>query len=234
MTKQFLVITGLLLFSLTSFAQLSVTPYFQVDLGNFLEIPSTEGQLLGITHDIGGEFKINYTYGVDVTYDFNPKWSLKTGLMYQEMGNQTGQLHYFEDDVFKSLNREFSHQFVTIPLQAQYNFRADKRFSPYVAFGGALNINTYNSMKTSYFDENNNLTNTTDFELLDYTGGMPRKFNISAKADVGFNYKFTEKWSLNTFISTNALLNPAFGAGNDIIKSHHFNIGVGMGLKYSF
>lgn len=233
MTKQFFAITGLLFFSLTSFAQLSVTPYFQVDLGNFVSTPSQEmKETYNLNARLGNQFKVNYTYGLDVTYDFTPKWSLKTGLMFQEMGNQSHLLSYLEDDVFKSRQQQFSHRFITIPLQAQYNFRAGKRFSPYVALGGALNINTYNSIKTSYFDEYNNLTSVTNFELIDYYGGNPQRFNFSAKADVGFNLKLTEKLSLNTFVSGNMLLNPSIDRRD--FRSRHFNIGAGLGLKYSF
>jgi long-subunit fatty acid transport protein len=233
MKKSLFAIVGLFLFSFNSFAQISVTPYFRVDASNFLMTPSKEMKLeYGITTQMNQKFKLNYTYGFDVNYDFSPKWSLKTGLMYQEMGSRSGQAYYFEDNVFKSWEREISHKIISIPIQAQYNFRADKRFSPYIALGGAVGLNTYNSIKTTYFDEQNNVSNITDFELLSYAGGMPRKFNISAKADFGFNYKLTEKLSLNMFMSGNMLLTPS--TQNVDFNNRHFNIGTGLGLKYSF
>lgn len=233
MKKTVLAIVGLFLFSFSAFAQLSVTPYFRVDVSNFISTPLSKLRKdYNLKTELGDNFKLNYTYGFDVNYDFSPKWSLKTGLMYQEMGSRSGQAYYFEDNVFKSLERELSHKIISIPIQAQYNFRADKRFSPYIALGGAVGFNAYNSMKTTYFDEQNNVTNTTDYKLLAYSGGMPRQFNVSAKADFGFNYKLTEKLSLNVFMSGNMILTPIhqrFGYSN-----RHFNIGTGIGLKYSF
>lgn len=233
MTKQFFAITGLLLFSLTSFAQLSVTPYFQVDLGNFLHIPPKEMKVLyGINPTLGDHFKVNYSYGLDVTYDFTPKWSLKTGIMLQEMGHKSYKLHYFENDVFKGKQVTSSLKFITIPVQAQYNFRAKKRFSPYIAFGAALNINTQNTLQTTYFDANNNITDITNIPLTVSYAGSPQQFNISTKVDFGFNYKLTNHLSLNAFISNNALLRSAVSRIDD--RFHYFNIGAGVGLKYSF
>lgn len=234
MKNQFFAIVGLCLFSLTSFAQISVTPYFQADFSNFISTPSKELKLeYDLSTQLGNEYKLNYTYGFNVNYDFTEKWSLKTGIMFQEMGSQSDKSYFLNDDEqFEAIHYELSHKFISIPIQAQYNFRAGKRFSPYIALGGALALNTSNRITTTLFDTNDEIDDVIENELLNFYGGTPRKFNISAKMDIGFNYKLTEKVSLNTFVSGNMLLNPATKSTD--FSMRHFNIGAGVGLKYSF
>ena len=135
------------------------------------------------------------------------------------------------DEQFEAIHYELSHKFISIPIQAQYNFRAGKRFSPYIALGGALALNTSNRITTTLFDTNDEIEDVIENELLNFYGGTPRKFNISAKMDIGFNYKLTEKVSLNTFVSGNMLLNPATKSTD--FSMRHFNIGAGVGFSGS-
>lgn len=222
MRKQFLAITVLLFVSLTSFAQISVRPYYQVDLSSAfnkaeftLETP-----------------KLGYTIGADVNYQIAPNFDIKTGLMFQKMGNKTELAYLSTPDGFVNRQFDLTYNYVSIPLQIQYNLNQDSRFVPYLAVGAALNMNTTNYVKTSYYDLNEELISSTVLELLGNNGGSIRKFNVSAKVDLGFNYKMTDNLSLNMSISTNIFL---LSTNNDFISDNrHFNTGIGIGISYKF
>lgn len=231
MKKSTLLIITILSLSTFVNAQWTITPYARVDYSN--KTAHEVIVLMGCDYPERGYSRPKFggTVGIDLNYDFTPNWSLKTGLMFQEMGNNIPRYQLYISDIKGYLNQygEVTLQFISVPIQAQYNFNSKKRFSPYIALGTALNINILNDESRTHFYSNEGIKTTTILSLseTDYT---MRRFNISTKIDVGFNHKLTEKVSLNSSISLNRLMLSI--SENRYLTEKYYNIGLGLGIGY--
>jgi hypothetical protein len=229
MKKSILAIAALLVFSFTSFAQMTITPYVQGDFSHFATFPEqNEKESAKEYRQDMFRPKISYTTGIAINYALNEKWEIKSGLIFQEMG---AKIPYTEfpaapGSSFNAYKITHHHQFLAIPVQAQYNFSSDHKFQPYIAFGGDIRWNTKNYYRSKTYN---------DGELANYTKEefvlTRQKINFSIKSDIGFQYQLLERLSLNTFFSGNILLLPTIQ--NDIFNIRHFNIGIGAGVAYS-
>jgi opacity protein-like surface antigen len=222
MKKSILAIAALLVFSFTSFAQMTITPYVQGDFSYAIPFKEKQAYKDNLSPQLG------YTFGINIDYAFNEKWSLKTGLMFQNMGDK-----YPYQSVspligiwFDAYELKQNYQFINIPIQAQYNFNTESKFSPYVALGAAVNWN----MNSYYISKKYANDERIDRTKGQFDDNYKQTINFSAKTDIGFRYQFNEKLALNTFLSGNMLLLPT--SKNDYYKLHHYNIGLGVGLSF--
>lgn len=235
MKKSIFIICALLLFNLSSFAQMTITPYTQADLTYRILSPESTLSVENI-ENVKEMYtpKLGYTFGANLQYDFNEKWALKTGVMFQDMGDKIVErdLIWSNPDhlLFDGYKLIHHYQFINIPIQAQYNFSSTSKFSPYIAFGGSVNWNVKNYYVSTLYQEEEVYSRSTD----DFNNSYlyeKQTINFSVKTDVGFCYKLNEKFSLNTFLSGNILLLPT--NQSNVYNPRHFNIGVGLGVGYA-
>lgn len=233
MKKSILLILTLTFCLAFAKAQITIMPYGRMDFSN--NINHQMHPIMDCDTDFELDiYKFSTTVGIDVNYIFTRNWSLKTGIMYQEMGNrQIGGMTRSSNNRLVNINREVAIHYLNLPLQIQYNFRPQKTFSPYIAVGSIFHLNTSNSLKTIRYDEHSmpyllSETSSLRSNVDNYTA---RKYNVSIKADIGLNYQLTSKLFLQNFLSANFLLLPTIDDTNSEIK--HYNIGLGLGLGYS-
>lgn len=234
MKKSIFIICALLLFNLSSFAQMTITPYGRADLSHFATPFNAEMQPQGYAYRKQTQPKLAYTTGIAVDYAFNEKWALKTGVEFQEMGDKRISTTFFEPGpVYEPLDKIVtiqSHQFINIPIQMQYHFTNDKKATPFIAIGTSVNWNIRNQVSSQGFYQNELVSNGT-YNRRDNENFKPQKINFAINLDAGFKRPLTEKLTLNTFLSGNMLLLPTMKS--DDYNSRHFNIGVGLGVGYA-
>lgn len=228
MKKFIITIFTITLFSPFANAQMTITPYVQGDFS--YAIPFESNWIGAYTYDYHPI--LSYTFGVQINYDFNKKWSLKTGWFFQNMGEKIERtvLSNSIEIWFDAYKIRMNRQFVNIPIQAQYNFNTESKFSPYVALGTAFNwnLNTYNHV--TLYNENK-VVQTSRNQMVKDVHYKAQTINFSLNTDVGFRYKFSERFALNTFISGNILLLRTTQSNLD--KFHHYNVGLGIGASYT-
>lgn len=229
MKKITLLLFTLFFISAFANAQMTITPYGQVDYSRkFVE---NTGWCYTGWEGLYTRPKLSYAFGADVQYNFTPNWSIKTGLMFQEMGNNmVRKIYISEEKGYLNLYSKVSLQFINIPLQAQYNFRASKRFSPYIALGGTASRNISGSKTTTRFYSNEGIETTTKTPIAEIAY-LEKKYNFSIKTDIGFTYKLNEKLSLNTFISRNVQLLKTSISPDAIDRYYNNGLGVGLSFK---
>lgn len=223
MKKSILAIAALFIFSFPSFAQMTITPYVQANLSSAIPFKNKQSYKDNLSP------KLAYTFGVNVDYAFNEKWSLKTGLMFQNMGDKYAYspVSPLIDTWFDAYELKQNYQFINLPIQAQYNFNAESKFSPYVALGAAVNWNVNSYYVSNLYLNEEKIDRTKE----EFDNDYKQTINFSLKTDVGFRYQFNERLSLNTFFSGNMLLLPT--TKNNYYEPHHFNIGLGVGVGYA-
>lgn len=235
MKKSILLIVAITFFSAFANAQITITPYAQADFCTRILSPEStlSPEMVENIQELYAP-KIGYTTGINVQYDFNSKWAFKTGLMFQDMGSKVSEtdLIFTNPDIvlFDAYKLIEHYQFINIPVQMQYNFNADSKFSPYIAFGGSVNLNVNNYVISTLYTVEE-VYDRTKFQFDDASDYEKQTINFSVKTDVGFRYKLNEKFDLNTFISGNVLLLPT--NQNNSYNPRHLNIGIGFGVGYA-
>lgn len=232
--KNLIVCSFFLLISAFANGQISVMPYFRIDKSNLVQ--KSEGLYCNGWSCSGIESKSAYSTGIDIDYRFLPNWSVKTGLMYQEMGNlvperelsilfwDNGNLNFFYADV----KSEVTWRFLNIPIQLQYNFRNDKRFSPYIALGGMINKTLGQGEYAKHTYSENGIEKEVGVPIIE-VGDSTRQINFSPKTDIGFQYNVSPQINIQAFASANVLLLPT----TTYFENRFYNIGIGLGVAYS-
>jgi len=213
-----------LLFSICANAQITITPYLQGDITHYANFPDKNFEESALFFRHQSDLIIAYNTGLYLNYTINEKWDLKSGITIQKMGDKT---IYNVDDfpiIDDEISSTFHHNFISIPLQAEYKLKSNKRYSPYIAFGTNLYWNT------SSIDNRVNYNNNGSTFITEESIGNTNRFNFSLKTDFGVRYELTEKLNLNTFLSGNILTLSTFNS--DIFGRHHYNVGLGIGLDY--
>lgn len=111
--------------------------------------------------------------GINGNYYFNKKWSLRLGLLYQEMGTDKVGFSIFSDKYFEKTN------YFTVPLTVNYHFGAKSNW--YINYG--LSIGILTKAEADYSNGNGfinikNLANPIQFGI---NGGIGYKFQISSR-----------------------------------------------------
>jgi opacity protein-like surface antigen len=200
-------------------AQITITPFVQGDLAHVANFSDPDNS--------GEDPKFSYSLGVGINYAFSKKWELKSGLTFQDMGNKWETNLYVTSGVnpIDKIAQRVHYQFLSIPIQLQYNFNTNKKTTPFVALGTSLNwnVNNIGYYNTFYRGE----------PVLELKGDIQdiRQFNLGANLNTGIKQQLTEKLNLNVFISGNLLLLKTSKDAFD--NARHFNVGLGLGLGYT-
>lgn len=232
MKKSITFLVTFLLISVFSNAQITFTPYVQADFtsytafiidGDFQDYEAYQ-ELLDYKQNFSQPMLI-YNTGIYINYPINEKWEIKSGLTFQEMSDRTVRNQPIGFPNLDKIENISYHNFLTIPLQVQYNLKPIKRLSPYFSFGSNLYRNIESGYRDIIYYGNGRVSETYDVI------NILRKVNFSLKTDFGFEYKITEKLNWNAFISSNFLILPTIK--NDFFNLRHYNIGLGLGLGYT-
>ncbi|MFK8059168.1 MAG: outer membrane beta-barrel protein [Polaribacter sp.] len=194
--------------------------------------------------------KSSVSYGVQVSYQINKKWSVQTGIHQQEMGyinnqvaavavtsanassitfNNKEAFSFQEDTSNANLNLNVANLngdlnqtigYLEIPIEIKYNFLSTKKINTQVVAGFS-----------SLFLNKNQIDFNTPFQSNSGENQNLNTINFSGNFGIDFDYLFNKKWSFN--------LNPMFKAQLNTFSSNPngfapFNIGVYTGLKYRF
>lgn len=224
----------LLLFTLTfslafANAQTLMMPYGRADISNRILL---NDETISVRNTLKSDSRFAYSFGVDVIHNFTPKWRLKTGLMFQKMGNQLAPFSFYLTEEGKEVDiyTVFDLHFYNLPIQIQYNINPEKRFSPYVAIGGMINrkvINIYYDYHYFYIKDGQEIpVALPQYDILYWVN----RYNLSPKVDIGFDYRISPQLFLNTFVSGNLLLR---SMGQVYGNTRYYNIGIGLGLGYT-
>ncbi|TSD66888.1 PorT family protein [Inquilinus sp. KBS0705] len=170
MNKFFTTLLVVLTFSATVFSQTKGTNQFAVHIGYNAATATSQYA----TADYLGGFNA----GVYLDHYFSDKWSLKTGLNYDQKGWANG----YYDDVSSFTVTDYRLNYITIPVMANWHFGKTKNwylnFGPYIGF--LLDASTREGQDVkSYF-------NSTD-------GGL----------DIGIGVKFPVSNTTRLFIEVN-------------------------------
>ena len=116
----------------------------------------------------------NVYFGANVDYFFNNRWSIRSGLEYQGMGNEGGWF-FFENNNIQKLN------FIGLPIHANWHFGSTRKW--YLNFGPTLNFLTSAKL--------NNVVNTSIINQvqvgLGY--GIGYKFFINEKISIAIDHQ---------------------------------------------
>jgi len=112
-------------------------------------------------------------FGIYGNYFFNNNWSLRTGLLYQQMGTNNIEVSIFTNEYSERTN------YITVPLTVNYHFGTERNW--YVNYG--IGVGFLTNAEASYNDgdgfiEINDLANSTQFGI---NGGIGYKFKIRPK-----------------------------------------------------
>ena len=190
----------------------------------------------------------SYSYGIQVAYQLDNKWSIQSGVHLQEMhftNNQivineassavsnvtfnSGNAFSLEDfslDSFSlntlSQNANLSqvYGYIEIPIEIKYNILKNKKFRTELVAGfSSLFLN-----KNSVNLKANKLYKTGKANNLN-------NVNFSGNLGVDFNYQFNKKWSLNLNPMFKTQLN-TFNKNSEGFKPYF--IGIYTGINYQF
>ncbi|WP_064966739.1 hypothetical protein [Tenacibaculum ovolyticum] len=203
-----------------------------------------------INKNLGNSTRGNnsYSYGIQVGYQLNNKWTIQSGVHLQEMQfsnsqitiNKTssssstialnsGDTYSLEDSslgsfslntVKQNANLSQVYGYIEIPVEIKYNVLENRKFKTELVAGfSSLFLN-----KNAIDLKANNFTKSGKANNLN-------NINFSGNVGVNFNYKFDKKWSLN--------LNPMFKSQfNTFNKNENgfkpYFIGVYTGINYRF
>jgi len=195
----------------------------------------------------------SYSYGVQVAYQLNNKWTLQSGIHLQEMGYSNTNVAV-NPVKSSSSNVVFSSgESYSLSDTSQENFSINSVSISSGSLDGELNQKygyvevpvqiKYNFLEgkklktelvvgfSSLFLNKNDVTlNTTNFSTSGEANNL-NSINFSGNLGVDLNYKFSKKWSLNINPMLKTQLNTF---KNDSNGFQPYFIGVYTGLNYQF
>ena len=151
------------------------------------------------------KYKIGYSAGVNLSYNFSKHFGVEAGLQYANIGYSGGAFDYvFGDQVASRNGAVYSsglydlpyvskivrhHTFLDLPIRAILYFGKNKiRFV--AGMGAALSFAIKES-RTVIFEGNSSLKKQQQATPYDYNA-----FNFSPIVSAGIDYRLTNKWSL--------------------------------------
>ncbi|WP_158839982.1 outer membrane beta-barrel protein [Polaribacter sp. L3A8] len=200
--------------------------------------------------------KNSFSYGFNIGYQINEKWSIQSGVHLQEMGFKNNQVTAVPSISKSSLpvvfNNGDSFSFNEEEVAQSSDFISNSALNK-TSLNGDLSQNygyieiplevKYNFLNTKKFNTqvvvgfsslflNKNAVNFST-SIISTSGKSKNLNNINFSGNLGFdfNYSLNKKWSLN--------LNPMFKAqvhtfSEDANGFSPFNLGVYSGIKYKF
>ncbi len=195
----------------------------------------------------------SYSYGVQVAYQLNKKWTLQSGIHLQEMGYSNTNVAVnpvkssssnvvFSSGESYSLNdtsqTDFSTSSVSISsgsldgeLNQKYGYvEVPVQIKYNFLEGKKLKTELVVGFSSLFLNKNDVTLNTTNFSTSGEANNL-NSINFSGNLGVDLNYKFSKKWSLNINPMLKTQLNTF---KNDSNGFQPYFIGIYTGLNYQF
>lgn len=200
-----------------------------------------------------------YSYGLQVSYQLNRKYSVQTGLHFQEISYQNKNLIVALSNINSSninssnINFDTRTNFDMIELNSNVETSGNISAANIVSRNGNLNqrygyieipieikynLIEKNSFKTElivgasslFLNENETTLETESFSS---SGKMNNLNNINFSANLGviFSYKFDKKWALNFSPMLKSHLN-TFNNNSNGFKPYYFGVYSGINLNF--
>ena len=195
-----------------------------------------------------------YSYGLQVSYQLNRKYSVQTGLHFQEISYQNKNLIVALSNINSSnINFDTRTNFDMIELNSNVETSVNISAANIVSRNGNLNqrygyieipieikynLIEKNSFKTElivgasslFLNENETTLETESFSS---SGKMNNLNNINFSANLGviFSYKFDKKWALNFSPMLKSHLN-TFNNNSNGFKPYSFGVYSGINLNF--
>jgi len=195
-----------------------------------------------------------YSYGLQVSYQLNRKYSVQTGLHFQEISYQNKNLIVALSNINSSnINFDTRTNFDMIDLNSNVETSVNISAANIVSRNGNLNqrygyieipieikynLIEKNSFKTElivgasslFLNENETTLETESFSS---SGKMNNLNNINFSANLGviFSYKFDKKWALNFSPMLKSHLN-TFNNNSNGFKPYYFGVYSGINLNF--
>ena len=195
-----------------------------------------------------------YSYGLQVSYQLNRKYSVQTGLHFQEISYQNKNLIVALSNINSSnINFDTRTNFDMIDLNSNVETSVNLSAANVVSRNGNLNqrygyieipieikynLIEKNSFKTElivgasslFLNENETTLETESFSS---SGKMNNLNNINFSANLGvlFSYKFDKKWALNFSPMLKSHLN-TFNNNSNGFKPYYFGVYSGINLNF--
>ena len=195
-----------------------------------------------------------YSYGLQVSYQLNRKYSVQTGLHFQEISYQNKNLIVALSNINSSnINFDTRTNFDMIELNSNVETSGNISAANIVSRNGNLNqrygyieipieikynLIEKNSFKTElivgasslFLNENETTLETESFSS---SGKMNNLNNINFSANLGviFSYKFDKKWALNFSPMLKSHLN-TFNNNSNGFKPYSFGVYSGINLNF--
>jgi len=195
-----------------------------------------------------------YSYGLQVSYQLNRKYSVQTGLHFQEISYQNKNLIVALSNINSSnINFDTRTNFDMIDLNSNVETSVNISAANIVSRNGNLNqrygyieipieikynLIEKNSFKTElivgasslFLNENETTLETESFSS---SGKMNNLNNINFSANLGvlFSYKFDKKWALNFSPMLKSHLN-TFNNNSNGFKPYSFGVYSGINLNF--
>ena len=195
-----------------------------------------------------------YSYGLQVSYQLNRKYSVQTGLHFQEISYQNKNLIVALSNINSSnINFDTRTNFDMIDLNSNVETSVNLSAANVVSRNGNLNqrygyieipieikynLIEKNSFKTElivgasslFLNENETTLETESFSS---SGKMNNLNNINFSANLGvlFSYKFDKKWALNFSPMLKSHLN-TFNNNSNGFKPYSFGVYSGINLNF--
>jgi len=139
----------------------------------------------------------NVYFGANVDYYLNNRWSIRSGIEYQAMGNEGGWLFFYNSAVQDI-------DFIGVPLHANWHFGGSRKWN--LNFGPTLNFLT--SAKLNGVDNKNNINS---FQAgLGF--GIGYKFYINETISIGIDHQEYISFSNNLKNNNGNFVGNYFGA----------------------
>ncbi|WP_405563712.1 hypothetical protein [Polaribacter sp. Asnod6-C07] len=196
-----------------------------------------------------------YSYGVQIAYKINKKWTIQSGIHLQEMSYANNQVSISLSEQSNTETTEFTNG-ETFSFDSNNNFNAllssDFTTTSNTTFGNLTqnygyleipievkyNFSTNNKFETqivtgfsSLFLNKNTVNLNTETLSKTLEANNLNNINFSGNLGFDFNYLFDENWSLNLNPMLKMQLNTFNKNSNGFAP---FNLGFYTGLKYNF
>ncbi|MFK7945979.1 MAG: outer membrane beta-barrel protein [Saprospiraceae bacterium] len=227
--KKINLLIVLLITTFSLYAQISVIPHFGVT-GSYYHL-SAEGD---ISKEILKASKSNYStklgyfIGVDAVFGINEKIGLKTGLLFQDMGDRTPLTDIeLPGATFDQYESTTHYQYLQIPIGIQYTLKTQDKWNFFLDIGGS--VMTYMNgfqRSTTYLG-----SEIVEKEKSELPNDFIRQLNFGARAGFGMNYAISD--SLFFRIMANGDIQILSHAKDTIYLPRYYNYGLSVGLGYS-
>ncbi|WGH74592.1 outer membrane beta-barrel protein [Tenacibaculum tangerinum] len=195
----------------------------------------------------------SYSYGVQVAYQFNSKWTLQSGIHLQEMGysnhnvavnpvnSSSANVAFSSGESFElsdASELNFGPDFISLDLGSLDGILSQTYGYIEVPIEVKYNLLEVKKLKTEivvgfsslFLNKNEVNLSTTYFSNTGEANNL-NKINFSGNFGVDFNYQITKKWSLNVNPMLKTQLNTF---KNDANGFQPYFIGFYTGINYQF